>query len=196
MYIIGLTGGAATGKSAVSEILKGLGAIIIDVDSIGRETVKKGSPYLTEIAIRFGKDVLNPDGSLNRGKLGDIVFADKDKLELLNSIVHPVMVERVKEQLQCIKKKKNAGTVIVDAALLTEMGLDKLVDCVWLIRADRKTRTERLMARSGMTKEKAENIIDSQMTMEEKGMYADKIIDNSGTLKDLRDEICSLWEKR
>jgi dephospho-CoA kinase len=193
---IGLTGGAATGKSTVSEILRGLGAYIIDVDLIGREVVEKGSPCLKEIAAQFGEDMLQPDGSLDRKKMGDLVFADREKLERLNAIVHPAMTARVEEKIKKLEGDQSTRTVVVDAAILIEMGLRRLVDCLWLVWADRKTQVERLMTRDGMSQEKAENIINSQMPMEEKERYADVVIENTGTLQDLETKIRKLWEKR
>lgn len=195
MRIIGLTGGAATGKSTVSRILRDLGACIIDVDLIGREVVERGSPCLEKIAAQFGTDMLLKDGSLNRKRLGNVVFQDKDKLGQLNAIVHPVMVSIVKEQ---IKKQREGGkvrAVVIDAAILIEMGLHELVDCLWLVRIDKETQVKRLMGRDGMTLDKAENIINAQMPIEEKMKYADVVIDNTGTIKDLEYIVRRLWKK-
>jgi len=193
---IGLTGGAATGKSTVSSILKRLGAEIIDVDMTAREVVEKGSPCLEKIVMHFGQDVLLADGSLNRKKLGDMVFADKAKLEKLNAIVHPVMAARVRDTIRAVEKEKSTEVLIIDAAILIEMGLHKMVDCVWLVWANRKTQIERLAARDGMSEEKAENIINSQMPMEEKIKFADTVIDNTGTTEDLEDKVLKLWAKK
>ncbi len=196
MRKIGLTGGAATGKSTVSSILGRLGAEIIDVDMIAREVVARGNPCLEMIAVYFGKDVLLEDGSLNRKKLGDIVFADKAKLEQLNAIVHPVIIERVKGILDRLAAEKSTRTPVIDAAILIEMGLDTLVDCVWLVWADRETQIQRLVARDGMSREKAENIIRSQMPMEDKIKLADVIIDNTGTIEALETKIRELWAEK
>lgn len=117
---IGLTGGAATGKSTVVSILKELGAYIIDLDLIAREVVEKGSPCLEEIAAQFGKDMLRPDGGLDRKKLGDLVFSDRDKLRKLNSIVHPVMIDRVEKELAELEKRSDIPAVVIDAAILIE----------------------------------------------------------------------------
>lgn len=195
MRVIGLTGGAATGKSTVSSILRGLGVYIIDVDLIAREVVERGSRCLDKIALHFGKGILREDGSLDRKKLGDIVFADKSKLEQLNSIVHPAMVARVEQELERIEREKTVQTVVIDAAILIEMGLHRLADSVWLVRADRETQVRRLVERDGMPREKAEGIIRSQMPMEEKEKYADVIIDNNGTVQDLETKVRKLWKK-
>ena len=195
MLKIGLTGGAATGKSTVSSILRRLGAHIIDVDLIARQVVKKGSPCLEEIAEHFGRDVLLEDGSLNRKKLGDMVFADKDKLERLNSIMHPAMIERVKKELAELERRQDIPVVVLDAAILIEMGLHRLADRVWLVRADRGTQIARLVERDGISREKAENIINSQMTMEKKTEFSDIVIENTGTKEDLETKIRKLWRK-
>lgn len=196
MLKIGLTGGAATGKSTVSSILKELGAYIIDLDEIAREIVEKGSPCLEEIAAQFGKGILKSDGSLDRKKLGDLVFSDRGKLKKLNSIVHPAMIDRVEKELAELEKRPDIPAVVIDAAILVEMGLHRLVDSVWLVKADRKTQIRRLVERDGMSREKAENIIDSQMPMEEKEKFADIIIENSGTKKELETKIRKLWRKQ
>lgn len=193
---IGLTGGAATGKSTVGSILKELGAYIIDLDLIAREVVEKGSPCLEEIAAQFGKDMLRPDGGLDRKKLGDLVFSDRDKLRKLNSIVHPVMIDRVEKELAELEKRSDIPAVVIDAAILIEMGLHRLVDSVWLVKADKETQVRRLVERDGMSREKAENIIDSQMPMEEKERLADLVIENTGTKKELETKIRKLWRKQ
>ncbi len=195
MYKIGLTGGVATGKSTVSNILRNLGAVIIDADVIAREVVAKGSPCLDKIAAYFGNDVLLEDGSLDRKKLGDMVFADKAKLERLNAIVHPAIIDRVAECLGVLDKKQGSITAVIDAAILIETGLDRMVDCIWLVWADRETQLERLIARDGISREKAQNIIRSQMPMEDKVKFADVIIDNIGSMENLEARVRELWRK-
>ncbi len=196
MYIIGLTGGAASGKSTASKILKNLGAYIIDVDLIGREVLNRKSRCLEAVAMQFGNEILQPTGDLDREKLGDIVFADKTKLKKLNAIVHPVMIAKVRESLEILREDENVRTVVVDAAILIEMGLNKLTDCVWLVWADRKTQLKRLMMRERMTLKKAEGIIESQMPLDEKRAYADVTIENTGTLEEFELKIHRLWERR
>lgn len=193
MLKIGLTGGVATGKSTVSSILKNLGAEIIDLDIIARQVVERGSPCLERIAECFGKDVLKRDGSLDRKKLGDMVFGEKAKLRQLNSIMHPAMIARVKKKLDRLESESSTRTSVIDAAILIEMGLDRLVDCVWLVWADRETQIRRLAARNGVSRQKAENIIDSQMPMEQKMEVADVVIDNTSTIEALEDKIRKLW---
>jgi dephospho-CoA kinase len=190
---IGLTGGIASGKSTASQILKRLGATVIDVDMIGREVVKKGSPYLREIVEYFGEGILLEDGTLDRKKLGSIVFKNRDKLKILNSIVHPPMIARIKSLLESMEREGELDKVVVDAAILIEMGLHRLVDVIWLVKIPRQLQIERLMLRDNISREKAENMINSQMPMEEKEKFAAVIIDNSGTIEELEKSIEKHW---
>jgi len=195
LLIIGLTGGVASGKSTVSRILKSLGAEIIDVDTIGREIVHKGSPCLEEIVRHFGRGILLEDGSLNRKKLGSIVFADRDELQYLNSIMHPVMTDRVKLLLEEMKRQPKTDKVVIDAAILIEMGLHRLVDEVWVVNIPKELQMERLMKRDGISRERAEAMVDAQMPMEQKREYADVIIENTGTIEELEKRVKKLWMK-
>jgi dephospho-CoA kinase len=190
---IGLTGGIASGKSTASQILKRLGATVIDVDMIGREVVKKGSPCLREIVEYFGEGILLEDGTLDRKKLGSIVFKNRDKLKILNSIVHPPMIARIKSLLESMEREGELDKVVVDAAILIEMGLHRLVDVIWLVKIPRQLQIERLMLRDNISREKAENMINSQMPMEEKEKFAAVIIDNSGTIEELEKSIEKHW---
>ncbi len=193
MLKIGLTGGIASGKSTVSAVLKSLGAEIIDVDTIGREVVERGSRCLDELVRQFGEDILQEDGSLDRKRLGTIVFKDKQKLNLLNSIVHPVMISRVKAMLDALEEKGEPDRVVVDAAILIEMGLHKLVDRIWLVKVDREVQISRLTRRDGISREKAEEVIKAQMPLEEKEEYAHVIIDNNGTIEELEVRVKKIW---
>lgn len=193
MLKIGLTGGIASGKSTASQILKRLGATVIDVDMIGREVVKKGSPCLREIVEYFGEGILLEDGTLDRKKLGSIVFKNRDKLKILNSIVHPPMIARIKSLLESMEREGELDKVVVDAAILIEMGLHRLVDVIWLVKIPRQLQIERLMLRDNISREKAENMINSQMPMEEKEKFAAVIIDNSGTIEELEKSIEKHW---
>jgi len=191
---IGLTGGIASGKSTVSTILRRLGAIIIDADLIAREVVSKGSPCLREIIMYFGEDILLQDGSLDRKKLRGIVFSNKEKLELLNSITHPAIVSGIKSSLDMLEKESGLDRVVVDAAILIETGMYKLMDRVWVVKADREVQIARLTGRDGISRQKAEDIINSQMSLEEKIKYAHVIIDNNGTPRQLEAFIEELWK--
>ncbi|HHY78740.1 MAG TPA: dephospho-CoA kinase [Clostridiales bacterium] len=192
--VIGLTGGIASGKSTVSSILKDLGAYIIDVDKIGKDVVEKGQKAYNDIVCFFGKAILLPDGQINRKALGNIVFSDSEKLKKLNSITHPHIIARVKD---IISKCKDEGIdrIVVDAAILIEMGLNSLCDMVWLVTVDKDTQLKRLMERDNYTYEEANNRIMAQTSDKNKLNYADVVIDNNGTLEDLKKKVVELWNK-
>lgn len=179
MKIIGLTGGIASGKSTVSQILKELGCIIIDADKIARKVVEPGEATLQNIVKEFGPIVLSSDGTLNRKALGNIVFKDPAKLKALNSIIHPEIKRVILKEIQKIREVKSDSTVIFDAAVLLESGMDELVDEVWLVYVDYGTQLKRLMERDAIDEAQADARIKSQMPVEDKIRRSDRIIDNT-----------------
>jgi len=189
MKVIGLTGGIASGKSTVSSIAVEFGIPVIDADQIAREIVAKGKPALVEIIEYFGNEVLNEKGDLNRRALGKIVFHDKKKLEELNRITHPRIIEEINNKIETCRNIERLPMIIVDAALLIETDMRKLVDEVWLVVADEKAQISRLMNRDGLSEEEAKERIQSQMSTSEKKKYADIIIENSGDLKHLKVQV-------
>ncbi|MCD5410515.1 MAG: dephospho-CoA kinase [Clostridiales bacterium] len=193
--VIGLTGGIACGKTTVSNILKELGAFIIDADKIAREVVKKGAPALGEIASEFGDSYLLTNGELNRKKMGELVFSDSEALTKLNKITHPQIVRKIQNEIKWSKENSNYRVIIVDAALLIENNLTELVDELWLVTASESIQINRLVKRDNFTETEARLRIDSQMTLEEKKKFADNIIDNSGSLERLNETIKSLWQE-
>lgn len=182
MIIIGLSGGIASGKSTVSQMLKDMGIPVIDSDTIAHTIVQKGSPVLGSLTEVFGTEILNMDGTLNRKMLGTIVFSNKEKLEKLNSITHPVIK---KEIITNINFYKNIGKkfCVVDGALLMEGIFMDIVDYLILVYADRNTQLKRLMNRNLIGSEEALRKIDSQIPFEDKRKYADYIIDNNYDLE-------------
>lgn len=195
MKKIGLTGGIASGKSTVSNILKELGGIVIDADIVARDIVRKGEPALKEIEKSFGKEIFNKDGTLNRKALGDIVFNDKNKLELLNRITHPKIISEINKILHYYKETEKANVVFIDSPLLIEMNMHYEVDEVWLVVVKKDIQIKRLMARDGISLEDALRRINSQMPLEEKKRYADIIINNCGNIEDLQNQVIFLWNK-
>ncbi len=189
MKIIGITGGIASGKSTVSNIIKGSGYKIIDADIISREIVEKGKPALQEIVDSFGKEILNEDGSLNRKYLGSIVFSAPSKLKKLNEITHKRIVETIHKEVTYHKKVGKEKILFLDAALLIELNIQNIVDEVWLVSVDKNVQIQRLMDRNNISRKEAINRIDSQMSLEEKKKYADVIIDNSKDLEHLKSQI-------
>lgn len=197
IYVIGLTGGIASGKSTVSETLREFGARIIDADTITREIQSPGSDALREIREMFGDRVIAPDGTLIRRELGRIVFSSEKARNTLNSIIHPRVIDRTKEILRDLSESApREGPVpiaVVDAPLLLEAGVDAVVDEVWVVALPREQQAERLMKREGYSREEAFSRIDSQMPLEEKEKRADYVIDNSGTPEETREQVFALW---
>ena len=190
--IIGLTGGIASGKSTVSAKLKELGAAVIDADILAREVVSKGEIAYNRIVQCFGEGILLPSGQINRKRLGGIVFSDKEKLALLNSITHPEIINKVKDR---IRELKAAGSkvIVVDAAILIEMGLHKYVDSVWVVTVDRETQIKRLIERDRFDYKESENRVNSQFTNEVRRKYADVIIDNNKSIEEVGKRLEELW---
>ena len=186
MLKVGLTGSIAVGKTYVVSLLKELGCIVFDADKIAHEVMEPGGKAYAGVLAEFGPEVLAPDNSIDRAKLGAIVFADKVRRNRLNEIVHP----RVKEAQDLLLREAEAanpnGIAIVDAALLIESGGYKRFDKLIVVYCDRETQLHRLMARGGISASEAERRIAAQMPSEEKRRYADYEIDTSGTFEDTR----------
>lgn len=197
--IIGLTGGIATGKSTVTKILLNKGCKVIDADKIARDVVEIGKQAYDDIVEKFGKCILNEDLTINRKKLGNIIFKSRKKRELLNKIVHPKVVDEIKRQIQILSGDNNV--VFLDIPLLIEE-LNELssqglrVDEIWLVYADEEIQLRRLMERDNLNREEAINRIRSQISIVEKKKYADVIIDNSNGLVELEQCINNLLIKR
>jgi len=191
--IVGLTGGIASGKSTVSLLLKNKGAVIIDADEISRNILIPGKPAWTKVIEHFGEKVLRDDKNIDRKKLAQIVFSDKKELELLNSITHPIIIEEIKRQLEYYKKE-DEEVVVIDAALLLELGLNSLVDEVWVVAVDEKTQLERLMLREkNLSRKEALKRIKSQMPLQDKLKYAQRIIDNTGEIERTKKQLDEIW---
>lgn len=192
MKVIGLTGGIASGKTTITNYLISKGIKVIDGDLVARQVVEKGSVGLAEIISHFGQDYLTADGSLDRKKLGSLVFKNPSKLEELNGIIHPlVRQEFIKE----IKEERLSGKrkfIVLDAALLIESKMTDLVDELWLVYADVEIQIDRIIQRDEISKEEALAVIKSQMSLEDKKNYADVIIDNNRDIKDVYKEVDDL----
>ena len=180
--LVGLTGGIATGKSTVANLLRDLGAEIIDADVLAREVVEPGEPALNEIVAAFGRSVLEATGRLDRKALGAIVFADPERRGRLEAITHPRIRERFQRQLDTLTARDFRGLVFFDAAVMIESGNYRNMDRLVVVVADEPTQIARLMARDGIEREEALRKIRSQMPLAEKAKLADHVIDNSGEL--------------
>ncbi|HXW45793.1 MAG TPA: dephospho-CoA kinase [Streptosporangiaceae bacterium] len=190
MLRVGLTGGIGSGKSVVSSRLAALGAVVIDADLIAREVVAPGTAGLAEVVEAFGPDVLRPDGSLDRPKLGDIVFADADLLGRLNAIVHPRVGARMRE----LEASAGAGSVLVhDVPLIAENGLKEQFDLVIVVDVPPELQLRRLVTDRGMTEGQARARMAAQASRQQRLAIADIVVDNSGTLTELDGEVARLW---
>ncbi|MCX4975370.1 dephospho-CoA kinase [Streptomyces sp. NBC_00620] len=190
MLKVGLTGGIGAGKSEVSRLLVEHGAVLIDADRIAREVVAPGTPGLAAVVDAFGEDVLAPDGSLDRPKLGSIVFADPEKLATLNSIVHPLVGARSRD----LENAASQDAVVVhDVPLLAENGLAALYDLVIVVDASPSTQLDRLVRLRGMTEEDARARMAAQATRDKRLEIADVVIDNDVPLEELERRVREVW---
>lgn len=195
MFVLGLTGGIATGKSTVSDMLSALGAEVVDADCVAHLLTQNDEPVLGRIKAVFGEEYFGPDGSLNRRKLGNLVFSDITKLRKLNEIVHP----QIKRNIERIIKEHRDGpappkVLVLDAPLLIEMGLVSMVDTVWVVSADEQTQIERLWLRDGLGPEQAVLRIRCQLALEDKLEHANVVIDNSGSVQNTRLQVVHHFE--
>ena len=196
--IFGITGGIATGKSTVSAMLRERGAIIVDADFWAREVVKPGSEGLEAIRKQFGDDYLHPDGTLNREKLASLVFSDEEARKRLNAITHPLIRQKMDEQVREALEADPRAIVVMDIPLLIESMVqegERRVDKVILVYVPKPVQLERLMRRNGLSREEAEKRIQAQMPIDEKRPYADFIIDNSGSLDQTEEQVEQLMDK-
>jgi dephospho-CoA kinase len=192
MLKVGLTGGIGAGKSEVSRLLASYGAVVVDSDVIAREVVAPGTPGLAAVVAEFGGGVLLPDGSLDRPKLGGIVFADRERLAALNAIVHPLVGRRSAE----LEAAAGDGAVVVhDVPLLAENGLAALYDLVVVVDAADGTRLGRLVGLRGMAEAEARARMAAQSSREQRLAVADVVIDNDGPLELLEPQVRVLWEQ-
>ena len=195
MYRIGLTGSIATGKSTVTNMLKELGAFVIDCDKMARDVVAPGTRGLAKIEAAFGKDAVAADGSMDRVYIGDLVFRNPGMKKRLENILFPLIFEALDEELLRLEREGATPVVFLDMPLLYEVKYDSYVDEVWLVYVPFEVQLSRLMKRNGYTKEEALLRIHSQISVDKKKSLAQQVIDNSGTLEDTKEQVRSLWER-
>ena len=195
MLKVGLTGSIAVGKSHVLAVLAELGCQIIDADQIAREVVTPNSEGLKLIVENFGNEVLQPDGSLDRQKLGAIVFADEAKRLQLNAILHPYIIAAQDEQLSEWEKEDPGGIAFVDAALMIESGGYRRMDKLMVVYCEPEIQLQRLMRRDGWSRETAEARIAAQMPQDEKKTFADFLIDTSGDHSQTRAQVEDVYRE-
>jgi dephospho-CoA kinase len=205
MKVVGLTGGIGSGKSTVSQFLKELGAVIIDADKVGHEALKPDTKAWREVVAAFGRQILTPNGEIDRKKLGEIVFASSKALARLNKIIQPQIYALVKAKIEEYRRR-GEGVVVLEAPLLIDVpllmmkaGEPSLVDEVnevWVTVAPESTVLRRLREKSGMSEEQTLARLRSQLSLEEKIKQADVVIDTDCSLGELKAKVKELWHRR
>jgi dephospho-CoA kinase len=193
MYIVGLTGGIASGKSTVSTMLAELGAYIIDTDKIAHAVVMPKQPALLAIIAHFGSKIMLPDGSLNREFLGDIIFKNPEERSCLEKIIHPYIEKQVDESIGQAEKLGHT-VVVIDVPLLFEAGWQHRVDEIWVVYVDLKIQVSRLISRNQLTYEQAMERINSQLNIEEKAKRSHVVIDNALNRENTREQVNAAWQ--
>jgi dephospho-CoA kinase len=194
MRVIGLTGGIASGKSTAARTLAELGARIVDADQVARDIVAPGQPALAEIARTFGREMLLPDGTLDRKRLGAIIFADADQRRALNAITHPRIAAETQARLARLRAE-GVPVAVYEAALLVENGVHKGLDGLLVVVCDEATQLKRLMGRDGYVEADARARIAAQAPMADKIAAATWVVDTSGPLADTKKQLARVWEE-
>ena len=193
MIKVGLTGGIGTGKSLVSDILNKLGAHVISGDALGHEAYLPGTKGFDQVVGAFGEEIVGDDGFVDRKKLGPIVFSDPANLDLLNSIMHPLIYEMIKDRM---KDVSGVPLVVVEAAVLIEAKWQDLFDEIWVVTSDQEIVISRLAERNNLSRNDAISRIQSQMPQDERITHAHVEIDNSGTILDLEKAVKDIWNNK
>jgi dephospho-CoA kinase len=194
MLKVGLTGSIAVGKSYVLSVLAELGCITFDADKIAHSAMEPGRPAYEDIVREFGDDVLAADGSIDRAKLGRVVFADEARRMRLNEIVHPRVIEEQNRLVSEAEVANPEGIAVIDAALMIESGGYKRFDKLIVVYCDRETQIKRLIRRTNLTREEAERRVAAQMSSAEKLRYADYQIDTAGTFEETRQHVVEVYD--
>jgi dephospho-CoA kinase len=193
---IGLTGGIATGKSTVAKLLMEHGASLIDLDAIAREVVHPGQPSLLRIVEQFGQAILQEDGTLDRKRLGSIIFADPAQRKALEAIIHPAIRAVMKARMDDHERRCQDKLVVVDVPLLYESGLEAYFQEIMVVYVPKEIQLQRLIQRDKLTEEEAQRRLNAQMDIEEKRNKADIVIDNSDSLIQTKQQIDRFWREK
>src|SRR5579872_711660 len=194
MLTIGVTGGIGSGKSTVTKFLKELGAPIIDADKVGHAIYAPDGPAYRDVIAAFGDGILAFDGTIDRRKLGPIVFADADALKRLNAIMHPKMFARMREMVGQLRARGERKPIVVEAAILIEANWQALFDQIWLVIASKAQVVERIERDRGLKPEQTEARIRAQLSDDERQKHASLVITNNGTMGELREKVAGLWQ--
>lgn len=197
MRVVGLTGGIASGVSLVAGIFRELGAIVIEADQVSRQVVEPGTDVYLKIVEVFGEGVLQPDGAIDRRRLGAIIFNNASSRRRLNAITHPGIRRRIVEEIEQIRTSSPDAIAIIDVPLLLDTtGPESFdLDGVIVVSAPAQTQLDRLMARDGLPAEEAAKRLAAQRPVEEKAAEADWVIDNSGSVAETRRQVETLWRQ-
>ncbi len=184
-FLIGLTGGIASGKSTVIQYLRYQGYPVIDADKLGHKVLEPGNPGYRKVVEKFGAGILNKDKSVNRLILGGIVFSDPSKLQALNEISHPLIAEMVMKEFESIVSDDSNGLVFLEAALLIEANWYNMCHQIWVVTLELAEERRRLQKRDDLSESEARSRLESQLSIKERLAYADVVLDNNGSRKDL-----------
>jgi dephospho-CoA kinase len=195
MKTIGLTGGIGSGKSTVSQLLAELGAFVIDADKVGHEIYLPGKEAWKQVTAAFGSKILAEDQTIDRKKLGAIVFGSAEARQRLNAIVHPLMFQDIDRRIQAKRAAGFSGPIVVEAAILIEANWTPLVDEVWLVETNTQAVVERVAAQRGLAASDTEARIASQLSNAERRKHAQLVIHNDGSLADLKQRVGQAWER-
>lgn len=195
MLIVALTGGIATGKSVVAEVLEDRGCYIDSADRAAHDLMKPGRPAWKKIISHFGPGILNLDQTINRSRLGEIVFSDDRKRHFLNELIHPLVLEKKKQKIRRLERKGIYRIFVSEAALTIEVGFESFFDKIIVVHCPEDTQITRLMRRDRISREAAEKRIRSQMSSRDKLKYADYEIDTSGSLEETKKQAEALYRR-
>lgn len=195
MLRIGLTGGIGTGKSLVTQFLAEQGAVVVNADLLGHQAYLPGTLGFDQVVAAFGDEIVGNDGHVDRKKLGSIVFADPKQMERLNGIMHPIIRGLIEGRLDEMYREGEKVSV-VEAAVLIEAGWKPVFDEIWVVTANVEEIVSRLQSRNGLTREDAQRRIDSQISSDDRASQGDILLDNNGTVEELKDKVNNLWKER
>jgi dephospho-CoA kinase len=195
MLRVGLTGGIASGKSMVAEIFASLGAKILDSDEVARELLLPGQPAWKRLRQAFGEEFFHPNGTVKRKQLRKLVFANPEKRDQLNAIVHPEVMKEINRRSEVLSSSLQAKVLVVDVPLLLEVGVADRFDKIVVVDARESVQINRLVQRDGISEEEAKQALKAQMPLSEKVELADYVIDNNSTLADTEIQVRKVWEE-
>ena len=195
MVVIGLTGGIASGKSAITQWLAERGAYVVDADKLGHRAYERGSPAFDQVVQTFGEDVVSDNGEIDRKVLGSKVFGNDEALKKLTDIAWPAIKDMAKNEIAQVREAGEYNVLVLEAAVLIEAEWQDLVDEMWVVNVDRETAIERAMARDNLTRENIEKRINAQITNEERATHATVVLNNSSSWADLWSTVSSTFDR-